>query len=119
MTDQFLPFEESFELKKMGFDEPCLCYFNSNKELTLNLNELRSSDIVFSPMYQQVFDFFREKFNLHVIFYDDFKQKFHYNITRTNVLKKPFVYDYPLPFKESRLRSVKSLIQLTKELNPI
>lgn len=75
----FVPYQESFELKELGFDEPCFAYYRdnrisgvnrwnredwefhviSNKDITSITNE-----IVLAPTFSQCFKWFREKFNL-------------------------------------------------------
>jgi hypothetical protein len=62
----YLEYDEAFELKKLGFDEPCDEYFTSTyvtiRDIRTNFNKI--DGIVSRPQYQQAFNFFREKFNL-------------------------------------------------------
>jgi|SRR5690606_2092679 len=78
--NQFVPYNLSVKLKELGFDEPCLCYFNKqdNNQLWQDLDSgyyrnsivsrgnLLWGDIydnrnVSAPLWQQAFDWFREK----------------------------------------------------------
>jgi hypothetical protein len=67
----FIPYQEAFELKELGFDKPCFRWyderwgddlqqdkFNTNKDLFMT--DLDCS----APLYQQAFRWFREKHKL-------------------------------------------------------
>jgi hypothetical protein len=73
MEKEFVPYQESLELKQLGFDEPCMfAYRNSDGEQSLmsfskwqNFTKHDNHDgFAAAPLYQQAFRFFREKFNL-------------------------------------------------------
>jgi hypothetical protein len=81
MTTEFIPYEQALELKELGFDEPCLAYYDKDGDLLgdIGINEdidnlYRNSYFViykdFSeseytvPLYQQAFRWFREKYNI-------------------------------------------------------
>src|SRR5690606_22033631 len=75
MRDQFIPYELAVKLKELGFDKPCLGVWNipnDKYEVTLvyggKLHEGYINDIqsfkVCAPLWQQAFDWFREKHNL-------------------------------------------------------
>jgi hypothetical protein len=71
MTQEFITYEQALALKELGFDEPCFRWyderwgddlqqdkFNTNKDLFMT--DLDCS----APLYQQVFRWFREKYEL-------------------------------------------------------
>jgi hypothetical protein len=70
MEKEFVPYEQSLELKELGFDEPCLGFYN--KEDRPNLGYCTNSfqdDTTLeikctAPLYQQAFRWFREKYKL-------------------------------------------------------
>jgi hypothetical protein len=70
MINLFLPYELALELKNLGFNEPCL--FDYNRFNTEHLNDSyfeyanynTSEKMVSAPLFQQVFKWFREKYNL-------------------------------------------------------
>jgi hypothetical protein len=80
MDAEFLPYKESLALKELGFDEPCMCFYNNRKELkvyhnvdkdwdTLEHQLLGNSKITLpntysAPTFSQAFRWFREKYNL-------------------------------------------------------
>jgi predicted transcriptional regulator len=62
---EFVPYEESLELKELGFDEPCLAINNGDKLFYgafKNTHEYYKENAVI--LYQQAFRWFREKYNL-------------------------------------------------------
>jgi hypothetical protein len=70
MEKEFVPYELALRLKALGFDEPCvIIYYNDGKnyvisETLMTNNELSTHDEITSPLYQQTFRWFREKYNL-------------------------------------------------------
>ena len=67
MKKEFIPYEQALELKELGFNEPCLAvYFNPTQELYFNkyVNEFNEDVRTLSPLYQQAFRWFREKYDL-------------------------------------------------------
>ena len=64
MTKEFVPYQESLELKELGFDEPCFATFNGE---TLDMSLQIPSDDYFTkvPTFSQAFRWFREKYKLH------------------------------------------------------
>jgi hypothetical protein len=76
----FVPYEQALALKELGFDEPCMCFYNNRKELkvyhnvdkdwdTLEHQLLGNSKITLpntysAPTFSQAFRWFREKYNL-------------------------------------------------------
>jgi hypothetical protein len=70
MKNEFVPYEQSLELKELGFDEPCIGNYYYTKELKIyggDLLKIKNSDMgtVTAPLFRQVFKWFREKFELH------------------------------------------------------
>jgi hypothetical protein len=77
LEKEFIPYQEAFELKELGFDEPCMCFYNLRKELkvyhnvdkdwhTLKHQVLKNSRITLphtytAPTYSQAFKWFRKK----------------------------------------------------------
>jgi hypothetical protein len=67
MKDLFVSYEQALELKELGFDEPCLKYWNGIGEYFdqndwFNWNQ--SEKFISIPLKQQVFKWFREKYNI-------------------------------------------------------
>jgi Lon protease-like protein len=71
MKKEFVPYNESLELKELGFDEPCFTSYN-NKDLVNwweDAEPVKNSELVkryiTAPTFSQAFRWFREKHNLH------------------------------------------------------
>ena len=72
MEKEFVPYEQALALKELGFDEPCLGYYDDDFELfLLKYFNYNSTKAVSAPLYQQAFRWFREKY--HIIGYPIFK----------------------------------------------
>ena len=98
MNKEFIPYEQALALKELGFDEPCLAYYQKsavigdatilpiqirNKASNFNNNEYSKMGVPFcsAPLYQQAFRWFREKYGLkHDIDDDNVGTKFYYKI---------------------------------------
>jgi len=83
LQDIFVPYEESLELKKLGFDEECICtYSEHDRKLSRcpshNMEDLpildepyfwKNSEIhktnITAPTWEQSFKFFRDKYKIH------------------------------------------------------
>jgi len=82
MNKEFIPYEQALALKELGFDEPCLAYYNK-KELfsfTQICNEplkghyIKMSNRLCTPTFSQAFRWFREKYGLvHEISWSKYK----------------------------------------------
>ena len=72
MSKEFIPYEEALALKDLGFDEPCLAYYNKGELFsftqicneTLKGHYIKMSNRLCAPLYQQAFRWFREKYNM-------------------------------------------------------
>ncbi len=68
LEKEFVPYQESLELKELGFDEPCLGFYERGKELVIQ--ECEITDFHFdslqcvTPTFSQAFRWFREKYNI-------------------------------------------------------
>jgi hypothetical protein len=83
MEKYFVPYQESLELKKLGFDEECICtYSEHDRKLSRcpshNMEDLpildepyfwKNSEIhktnITAPTWEQAFKFFRDKYDSH------------------------------------------------------
>ena len=73
MEKEFIPYEQALELKELGFDKPCFRFYNIEgklvPEIIISKNQIDKLNLdkcCISPLYQQAFRFFREKYFLHV-----------------------------------------------------
>jgi hypothetical protein len=84
MKNEFIPYEQALALKGLGFDEPCLAFYNERQTLLSDMTfGFEETDFLYTqydmdkaqciaPLYQQAFRWFREKHGLrHFIEFDD------------------------------------------------
>lgn len=75
LNNLFVPIEIASKLIALGFDDPCLAYYDSDKDTiivspqTLGLNmiqglipKFQKKEIICLPIWQQAFDFIEDKF---------------------------------------------------------
>ena len=86
MNKEFIPYEQSLALKELGFDEPCLAYYDAEKVFKFpgttmcNRNFLDLLTVT-APLYQQAFRWMREKHGIYssIFFEDDTKYYYQFN----------------------------------------
>ena len=65
---EFVTYEQALALKDLGFDEPCIGYWNIDPQLkTPAFNMVKPFEHEWclpAPLYQQAFRWFREKYNI-------------------------------------------------------
>lgn len=69
MEKQFVSYYHSLSLKQLGFDEPCFSYWEGESfsgHFAITQHSGKDDYIVPAPLYQQAFQFFRERFQLDV-----------------------------------------------------
>jgi hypothetical protein len=127
---EFVPYQESLELKELGFDEPCLCFYNYNSQLlrymnpdkdwnslqsqTLKNSKITLPDTYSAPTFSQCFKWFREKYGLFIQpnrTIDSEGTWYYFSIAskRTDVCDGSFVYE------EAELACLIKLIEIVKE----
>jgi hypothetical protein len=97
MNKDFVTSEQALDLKKLGFDEPCMAQWNdSNGFDGVGGNYINSyftyPDQIAAPLYQQAFRWFRDKHNLRgfIGFRPNTKQ-FDYHIYDMSLSGKEYV----------------------------
>ena len=131
MKNEFIPFQQALELKELGFDEPCFGKIyadGGNEQLSYpykNSDQIGKVTSCSAPLYQQVFRWFREKYNLRgfIGFRPNVKQfDFHvYDMslsgkeyvkqrTHEEFQKDPKVGTY----EEAEIECIKELISIVK-----
>ena len=105
MTKEFINYTEALALKELGFDKPCLMYYDYSWTLVESgVYECKA------PLYQQAFSFFREKYGLL------------YNIDETYKKSSEYIYsigygwsDAFESYEEAEFECLKKLIEIVKE----
>jgi hypothetical protein len=142
MTKEFVKYEQALALKELGFDEPCFGYWQggTNDETTMRCNQgtIYVSDYntfkntfpngesrgmtVISPLYQQAFRWFREKYDLRIRNYgsinysgglSEYFEILKYGYGTSD--KSLSIEIGALTYEEAELECLRKLIQLVKE----
>jgi hypothetical protein len=65
MEKQFVTYEIAKALKELGFNEKCFGYFNEDKIIVFSIiDPNKRKEIIFVPLWQQVIDWFLDKYQL-------------------------------------------------------
>lgn len=68
MEKEFVPYEESYQLKTLGFAEPCFAYYGEINggeiELFLKRNFDTEAKYLLAPTFSQTFRWFRDNYEL-------------------------------------------------------
>jgi len=68
MQKQFVTYEIALKLKELVFDEECLARFEEDNYLHIvTSNNIGRRKFIQVPLWQQVFDWFREKHNIVIL----------------------------------------------------
>jgi len=126
MNKEFIPYEQALELKELGFNEPCLAFYNGKflESTDYDFDNDTSKDIglcIVAPLYQQAFRWFREKYELRISNYrcsikkeggivigDGFRM-FKYGKDTISTIEKE-------TYEEAELACLKKLIEKLKTL---
>jgi len=136
LESNFVPYQIAFDMKSIGFDEPCIAFYFLNREeqseyeskYKLNKEELiyaeeggfwynsnSEEDRISAPLYQQAFSFFREKYGLYSWINMELgaTTTFCWAITGEN--KGTEYKAFFKTHKEAELECLKKLIEIVKE----
>jgi hypothetical protein len=64
MENLFLPYRLAIKMKEIGFNDACFRGYNSNGEITdysVSFKNYNDEIFINAPLYQQVFDWFRDR----------------------------------------------------------
>ena len=119
MNKEFIPYEQALELKKLGFDEPCLAFYDESLYFPNNENQYgtfcnQKLDVpsCSAPLYQQAFRWFREKYELSSWVYNSHMDKYFYTILQDGRIVK--ANESTTTYEETELACLKKLIEIVK-----
>lgn len=127
MDNQFVNYSMSLNLTDLGFDQDCLATIDQTGYIHINgtKKQPRGSmmyDTVNCPLYQQAFDWFREKsiYSYITEVYEDEKNKhyvFHYHWVSDKIGaligESSYTFSlYNLTYQEAREKALEKLIEI-------
>lgn len=110
MEKEFINYEQALALKELGFDEPCFTIYNTEQDL-LYIKPRKLFGDIKTPLYQQAFRWFREKYELYPVVAS------YFGGAVFGIEDKDKNYHNNLKFKtheEAELECLKKLIEIIK-----
>lgn len=124
LEKEFAPYDESLELKALGFDEPCFATYDEDRNFELQdflqTYETFPSHIVAAPTLSQAFRWFREKYNLLVGPFQSLDDKtyqvrdYYFEIGKVGNLNVIVSTDNFQTYEEAELACLRKLIEIVK-----
>lgn len=132
MEKQFISYEQALELKKLGFNQPCFAFYGLSRDdyKTIRLSifqnlktdylpDIHHLDVTCdAPLYQQAFDWFREKYGLHYIICKNIQMD---GYGYREVILIPYMEENEntifKTYEEARLECLVKLIDIVKKQN--
>lgn len=117
MKNEFVSYEQAVALKELGFDEMCFSFFDRDGKLyesegTYKRNENVWEHEAIAPLKQQVFRWFREKYDYHHVIKHNKK---YVGIAYSSVVN--FSIDEFNTYKEAESACIDKLIELAPHYN--
>ena len=123
MEKLFVPKAQSIQLRELGFDEPCLAFYNGkfldlgvwDREYPVGEKRIDIGECPQAPTFSQAFTFFREKYGLfiqpnRIVDSEGIWYYFTISTKRTDVCEGSFIYE------EAELACLIKLIEITKKI---
>ncbi len=124
MDKEFIPHQQSLELKELGFDEVCMGGYDL-EDNSLYIGYISDYGIQYNPeyyipapLYQQAFRWFREKHNIDISintvyskYNENTSKKYGGAIDNESVFTNVGFYD---TYEEAELACLKKLIEIVK-----
>lgn len=122
MEKEFITYEQALALKKLGFDEPCFGFYFENHKDEIELVKImqvgydslsNEKTTCTTPLIQQAFRFFREKYGLYYYIILDEDNEFYFTIYENG---SEVIADYRFfTYQEAEQACLNKLIQIAKE----
>lgn len=114
MKDQFVPYELAVKLKELVFDSDYLAWYSSNMDFhfrNMNYPNGITSNCIKALLWQQAFDYFREKhYLISIVFQNDYGYSFEiHSITSKDCIE--YVDKYS-SYEKARTICLERLIEI-------
>jgi hypothetical protein len=118
---EFVPYQQSLDIKELGFDEPCFKGYTEEYKTLINISNTHTNLSVkntlptkpfTAPLYQQAFRWFREKYQLDssiALVANGYGFYIHKNRNYTN---KGESYGMYITYEEAELACLNKLIEI-------
>jgi hypothetical protein len=128
MEKYFVTFEQALVLKELGFDEPCIAFFNG-KHHDYKIDDDEGTEVPYinpnmnvggclnRPLRSQVFEWFRQKYKLSVVIYD-LRDDYEAIIIEWTLDDDKLTHEFSIifeTFEDAESSCIDKLIQLIKQ----
>lgn len=123
MEKEFIPYEQALALKELGFDESCICVYNSYHQLKGTIigsiegdyiKKDKWDDRLSAPTFSQAFRFFREKYGYLVSPFQNENNLFFFEIGKLNTLKTEHYSKDWETYEDAEISCLVKLIEIVK-----
>lgn len=122
MKNQFVPYEFAIKLKELGFDEECLTkwgvsslrLYGDYKPCSNTDDIVLSGDLISAPLWQQAFDWFREKHNFPNWIYESDGQ-WYFKIVKGDFWIEHRDIGHFKTYQEARKACLEKLIEICEQ----
>jgi hypothetical protein len=116
---EFIPYQQSIDMKELGFNEPCLGLYHNDKTFyptQCKSHEEYHGQVCSAPLYQQAFRFFREKYKLNAFIRGKVFDGYIYEIDGLGLLAYKFEVGgvSNTSYEQVELDALNKLIEITK-----
>ncbi len=125
MNKEFISYEQALELKELGFDEPCFRWYDERFKDDLHQDRYNTNKDLFmtdldcsSPLYQQAFRWFREKYGYLASPFstesEDGNVIYYFEIGKLDKFTVDIYSDDKSTYEEAELACLNKLIEIVK-----
>lgn len=116
MKKQFVTHEIALKLKELCFDEPCFRVYDDQGYLQLEyqMNQLKL-EFVKAPLWQQVIDWFRDKYGIIIYVSSHTKYKHLYQLMGENSRELTEISEWISSYESARELAILKAIELINE----
>ena len=123
MKTEFVSYNQSVQLRELGFDEICFTHYWGEQFLNENIGgwmKNSNTQYIMAPLKQQVFRWFRDNHNLFGCIDLQCSNPVHWYIRVDDIIENDFVYhseDFNIKYKtyeEAESDCIDKLIELVK-----
>lgn len=128
MEKEFIPYNLAVKLKELEFDEPCIAYYVDGEDRFVydiyTVNNFSGRNILIgkaiaTPLWQQIFDWFRDQYGLHTEIRSYTAERFTFVIQELKNTVKYIEYgginNAFKTYQEARKACLEKLIELCKK----
>jgi hypothetical protein len=111
MENEFVPYNETYGIRELGFNEPCIKLYQTDKNQDTVYTEKYS---LITPLFSQVFKWFREKYSLTGFVDINIETGYYFKIT--DIPNGEYIQENEYSsFEGAEIACLRKLIELVKK----